>query len=49
MLYTVIVFNGGESEGEYALSVEGGILVDRYGQTREAQATTLELMALASE
>jgi hypothetical protein len=49
MLYTVIVFNNGEGEGEYALSVEGGILVDRYGQTREAQATTLELMALASK
>ena len=48
MLYTVIVFNDGESAADYALSVQGGILVDRYGQTREAQATTLELMALAS-
>lgn len=53
MLYTVVVFNDGfnegQSEADYALSVQGGILVDRYAQTREAQAAALEVMALAGK
>jgi hypothetical protein len=49
MLYTVVLFNDGQSEADYALSVQGGILVDRYAQTREAQAAAMELMALGGK
>jgi hypothetical protein len=48
-LYTVVLFNDGQSEADYALSVQGGILVDRYAQTREAQAAAMELMALGGK
>jgi hypothetical protein len=48
MLYTVVVFSEGMNSADYTLSVQGGILVDRYGQTREAQAAELELLALAN-
>jgi hypothetical protein len=47
MLYTVVVFNESGIEADYTLSVQGGILVDRYGQTREAHAAEQELLALA--
>jgi hypothetical protein len=49
MLYTVVVYSEGLSEADYTLSVQGGILVDRYGQTREAHAAEMELLALASD
>lgn len=49
MLYTVVVFSEGMSEADYTLAVQGGILVDRYGQTREAQAAEMELAALARD
>jgi hypothetical protein len=49
MLYTVVIFSEGMVEADYTLSVQGGILVDRYGQTREAQAAEMELLALASK
>jgi hypothetical protein len=49
MLYTVVVYSEGLSEADYTLSVQGGILVDRYGQTREAQAAEMEVLALASK
>lgn len=48
MLYTVVVFSEGALEADYTLAVQGGILVDRYGQTREAHAAEMELLALAS-
>jgi len=37
LLYTVVVFSEGMTPADYTLSVQGGILVDRYDQTREAQ------------
>lgn len=36
--YTVIVYNNSRVPGSYTLSVEGGVLVDGSGQTRNAQA-----------
>ncbi len=40
--YTVIVYNNSRVPGSYTLSVEGGLLVDDSGQTRNAkQATTV--------
>jgi len=47
LLYTVVVFSEGMAPTNYTLSVQGGILVDRYGQTREAQAAEREELALA--
>jgi hypothetical protein len=49
MLYTVVVFSEGDFEADYTLSVEGGILVDRYGQTRESHAAEMEVLALATK
>jgi hypothetical protein len=48
MLYTVVVFSEGVVKADYTLAVQGGILVDRYGQTREAHAAEMEVLALAS-
>jgi hypothetical protein len=48
VLYTVVVHHNG-APADYALSVEGGLLVDRYGQTREAQVAALEIMALSGQ
>lgn len=40
--YTVIVYNNSRVPGSYTLSVEGGLLIDDSGQTRNAkQATTV--------
>lgn len=49
MLYTVVVYSEGMTKADYTLSVQGGILVDRYGQTREAQAAEMEMLALAAK
>jgi hypothetical protein len=49
MLYTVVVYSEGLVEADYTLSVQGGILVDRYGQTREARAAEMEVLALSSK
>jgi hypothetical protein len=49
LLYTVVVFSESDFEADYTLSVQGGILVDRYGQTREAHAAEMEMLALASK
>jgi hypothetical protein len=49
MLYTVVVFSEGMTEADYTLAVQGGILMDRYGQTREAHAAEMEVLALASK
>ncbi len=49
MLYTVVVFSEGVVEADYTLAVQGGILVDRYGQTREAHASEMEVLALADK
>jgi len=46
LLYTVVVYSEGMVLADYTLSVQGGILIDRYGQTHEAQAQQ-EIMALA--
>ena len=48
VLYTVVVYGEGDP-ADYALTVEGGLLVDRYGQSREAQVAALEIMALAGK
>jgi hypothetical protein len=48
-LYTVVVFSEGMTAADYTLSVLGGILVDRYGQTREARAAQMEVAALTSK
>src|SRR5690606_17513966 len=44
MLYTVVVYSESLAAADYTLAVQGGILVDRYGQTREAQAAEMELL-----
>jgi hypothetical protein len=38
LLYTVVVYSEGMTPADYTLSVQGGILMDRYDQTHEAQA-----------
>lgn len=47
--YTAVVFNEAGIPGTYALSAEGALLIDRYGQTNEAAATIAEQQALASQ
>jgi hypothetical protein len=49
VLYTVVVFSEGMTTTDYSLAVQGGILVDRYGQTREARAAEMEVLALTSK
>lgn len=49
VLYTVVVYHAGELPTDYALSVQGGVLVDQYGQTNEAYAAALEVWALSSK
>jgi hypothetical protein len=49
MLYTVVVFSESDFGADYTLSVAGGILVDRYGQTREAHAAEMEVLALETK
>ena len=48
-LYTVVVFSEALTQAEYTLSVQGGILVDRYGQTRESLAAEMEALALSNK
>ncbi|MCX6047720.1 MAG: hypothetical protein NT075_21690 [Chloroflexi bacterium] len=45
--YTVIVYNNAELPATYALSIEGGSLIDQYGQTNEAKIAAVEVAALA--
>ena len=47
--YTLVIFNDSGSVVDYALDVEGGVLLDAYGQTNEAQAAAMEVLALAGE
>ena len=47
VVYTVVVFNDGPEVASYSLSVQGGVLIDQYGQTNEARAAALEVLALA--
>jgi hypothetical protein len=49
VLYTVVVFSEGMTATDYTLAVHGGILVDRYGQTRESRAAEMEMLALTSK
>ena len=48
VVYTVVVFNDRPEVAAYSLSVQGGVLIDQYGQTNEARAATLELIALTA-
>jgi len=48
VVYTVVVFNDGPEIAAYSLSVQGGVLIDPYGQTNEARAAALEVIALAA-
>ena len=45
--YTAVIFNNATIPALYALTAEGALLIDRYGQTNEAKAATLEQAALA--
>ncbi len=45
--YTVVVYNNAEIPATYALSIEGGSLIDQYGQTNEAKIAAVEVAALA--
>lgn len=47
LLYTVVIYSEGMAPADYTISVQGGILMDRYNQTHEAQAQQ-EIMALAT-
>lgn len=47
LLYTVVVYSEGMVLADYTLSVQGGVLIDSYGQTHEAQSQH-EIMALAT-
>jgi hypothetical protein len=48
LTYTVVIFNDGPADAAYSLSVRGGVLIDPYGQTNEAAAAALEVIALAT-
>lgn len=48
-LYTVVLFSDGLAPADYTLSVQGGILVDRYGQTRESRVAQMEILALTGK
>lgn len=45
--YTVVVYNNAPISATYALSIDGGLLIDQYGQTNEAKAAAVEMAALA--
>jgi hypothetical protein len=46
--YTVVPFNQSPLTVTYVMQVEGGLLVDRYGQTNEAAAARAEFAALSA-
>lgn len=46
VLYTVVLYHRGDLPTGYVLTVEGGVLVDQYGQTNEAHAAVLEVAVL---
>lgn len=48
VVYTVVVFNERGEPVDYALQVRGGMVLDQYGQTREARAAAMEMLALAN-
>ncbi len=45
--YTVVVYNNSTVPATYMLSVDGGLLIDQYGQTNEAKAAVAEVAAAA--
>lgn len=47
--YTVVVYNKAPISATYALSIDGGLLIDQYGQTNEAKAAAVEMAALAGK
>lgn len=47
VVYTVVVFNEQGVPVDYALQVSGGMVLDLYGQTREARAAAMEMLALS--
>ncbi len=46
--YTTVVFNNSKVPATYSLDIQGGLLVDQYGQTNESKAAAAELQALGS-
>ncbi|MFN8489295.1 MAG: hypothetical protein U0350_17060 [Caldilineaceae bacterium] len=47
--YTVVVYNNAPVSATYALAIDGGLLIDQYGQTNEAKAAAVEMAALAGK
>ena len=45
--YTVVVYNESDVPATYALGVNGGVVIDQYGQTNEAKVAAAEAAALA--
>jgi hypothetical protein len=45
--YTVVIYNSSDVPATYAMAVNGGVLIDQYGQTNEAKVAALEAAALA--
>jgi hypothetical protein len=46
--YTAVMYNVSGIPAQYALSAQGGLLIDRYGQTNESLAAAAESVALAA-
>jgi hypothetical protein len=44
--YTVVVYNNAEVAATYVLGVDGGVLLDQYGQTNEARVAAAEVAAI---
>ncbi len=47
--YTLLVYNQAPLPASYTLAVEGGLLVDLYGQTNEARAAAVEIAAVNAQ
>jgi len=47
--YTLLVYNQAALPASYTLAVEGGLIVDLYGQTNEARAAAVERAAITAQ
>jgi len=47
--YTLLVYNQAPLPASYTLAVEGGLIVDLYGQTNEARAAVVERAAMLAQ
>lgn len=47
--YTLLVYNQATLPASYTLAVEGGLIIDPYGQTNEARAAAVELAAVTAQ